>query len=79
MEREKVLNALKYCAEFECGNCPYKYLDSKDYPLRCIHTLIIDLNKIVSDEYQRGYEDGYQKAEAESYWDSPSPAGFNAW
>ena len=41
--KEQILEALSYCAEFECSKCSYQHLDSQDYPLRCIHTLIQDI------------------------------------
>ena len=49
LDKDKVLKALNCCANFVCGECPYNYLESKDYPLRCIHIFLQDL-KIVVDE-----------------------------
>ena len=49
LDKSKVLKALSCCADFVCGECPYNYLESKDYPLRCIHTFLQDL-KIIVDE-----------------------------
>lgn len=42
-EEEKIMKALAACSEFCCGECPYQYLDSMEYKLRCIHTLIEDV------------------------------------
>ena len=50
MTREEVFKGLECCAEYECGKCPYKYLDSFQYPTKCIHTLIVDLQKLKEEE-----------------------------
>ena len=46
VDRNKVFKGLDCCKEFLCDECPYQYLDDKEYPLRCIHTLIVDLSEI---------------------------------
>lgn len=43
-----VREAIKFCSEFECGECPYKIYDSSDYMLRCIHNLMMDINELVN-------------------------------
>ena len=45
MTREDTLKGLACCAEFLCGECPYKIYEHVDYKLRCIHKLIVDLNE----------------------------------
>lgn len=47
--KDKVFRGLKACKDFLCGECPYQNLDSKDYPIRCIHTLIVDLDKVCKE------------------------------
>ena len=43
-DKETIIKALKACSEFLCDECPYKYLEDHNFPLKCIHTLIVDLN-----------------------------------
>lgn len=43
-DKETIIKALKACSEFLCDECPYKYLEDRNFPLKCIHTLIVDLN-----------------------------------
>ena len=52
MTQIEILKGLECCAEFICDECPYKKYESKDYPLRCIHKLIVDLkeNYFVKEE-----------------------------
>lgn len=44
------MKALKACNEFYCCECPYNYLDNKEYSLRCIHTLIKDVYKLLKND-----------------------------
>lgn len=43
-DKETIIKALKACSEFLCDECPYKYLEDRNHPLKCIHTLVVDLN-----------------------------------
>ena len=45
-DKETIIKALKACSEFLCDECPYKYLEDRDFPLKCVHTLIVDLNML---------------------------------
>ena len=45
MTEEQIEKGLECCVNFICGKCPYEYLESSTYPLRCIHALIQDLYK----------------------------------
>lgn len=49
-DKEKVKQAIEACADFCCGECPYEYLESKDYPFRCIHTLMVDIHKLMKEK-----------------------------
>lgn len=46
------MKGLKACSEFYCCECPYNYLDNKEYSLRCIHTLIEDVYKLLKDDLE---------------------------
>lgn len=45
-KRSKALKGLKCCAEYLCGECPYKEFEHIEYKLRCIHMLINDLEEV---------------------------------
>lgn len=45
MSQTEILKGLDCCAEFICGECPYKIYYSHNYPLKCIHKLIVDLKE----------------------------------
>ena len=47
--KQKVKQGIEACNDFCCGECPYEYLDSKDYPFRCIHTLMADIYKLMKE------------------------------
>ena len=47
MDRSKVLKAVSTCADFYCKECPYNHLESKEYPLKCIHTLMMDVRDLL--------------------------------
>ena len=47
--KEFVLKGLSACAEFLCSDCPYKEYDHHEFKLRCIHTLIEDLNLLYKE------------------------------
>ena len=46
MTKEEITKGLNCCSEFLCGECPYKIYHSHDYPIKCIHRLMVDLNEI---------------------------------
>lgn len=45
---EKIDAALKACVfeYFLCGECPYKHLESSQFPVRCLHALLTDIASI---------------------------------
>ena len=45
-----VCKAIASCAEFCCGECPYDIYVSKDYPFRCIHYLMTDINEFLKEK-----------------------------
>lgn len=55
IDKEKIIKGLSACNEFDCKECPYQYLDDKEYPLRCIHTLVQDVYEL-SKDYKGLYE-----------------------
>lgn len=76
---DKIIKALAACSEFECRNCPYQYLDDKDFKLQCIHALIKDtygiwrkimkvknFNFLPFDEWYK-IKDSYYKESIEKY------------
>lgn len=53
MTKEEIELGMKCCKDFTCGECPYeKYEDKIDKILimRCIHHLLIDINKLYFGE-----------------------------
>lgn len=52
MSKEDILKGIECCAEFLCGECPYQKYDdpAKGYTLRCIHTLLVDINDLVKKD-----------------------------
>ena len=48
--KQRVKQGIEACNDFWCGECPYEYLDSKDYPFRCIHTLMADIYKLMKEK-----------------------------
>lgn len=50
MTKEKILKGIEACSEFSCDECPYQIFDSKYYPIKCMHFLIADINKILKNE-----------------------------
>ena len=47
--KEDIELGMKCCNEFLCGECPYEKFDDKknhEYILRCIHTLMKDINEL---------------------------------
>ena len=51
--REEVLKGLECCVDFCCNDCPYHYLDSKEYPIRCIHSLLTDVHNLIKESKQQ--------------------------
>ena len=51
INKEKIVEALSACSNFCCGECPYQHLESKDYPLRCIHALIQDTYDLLREDF----------------------------
>lgn len=50
MTKEEVKQGLKCCAEYCCGECPYKIYDTDSrYPIRCMHKMIRDVWKYYFD------------------------------
>lgn len=47
MTKEDILKGIEACSEFICDECPYQKFDSKDYPIRCMHFLITDINEML--------------------------------
>lgn len=49
MNREEIEQGMRCCNKFLCGECPYEKYDdkvNKEYIMRCIHTLMQDINKL---------------------------------
>ena len=46
--RSKVEHGLQHCVDdyFYCKGCPYEDLESAEFPLRCVHALLTDIQKI---------------------------------
>lgn len=44
LEKDEILKGIECCAEFLCGECPYKKYDIKDKPLACVHKLMLDIH-----------------------------------
>lgn len=50
LDKAKIKQAIEACADFCCSECPYQYLDNnKEYPLRCVHTLIAHIYKAMKE------------------------------
>ena len=45
MNQNEILKGLDCCADFMCGECPYRKYESKTYPYKCIHKLLVDLKE----------------------------------
>ncbi len=43
MTKEEIAKGIDCCSEFLCGECPYKVYHSHDYPIKCIHHLMVDV------------------------------------
>lgn len=42
--------ALECCSKFLCDECPYQKYDSHNYPIRCIHILVVDVYKEIKEK-----------------------------
>lgn len=51
--KEEIKKALECCVYCLCNECPYQKYDDYDYPIRCIHKLVVDVyNELKGiDEY----------------------------
>lgn len=45
MTLEEILKGLNCCSEFLCKECPYNQYASSNYILKCMHKLMVDLQK----------------------------------
>jgi hypothetical protein len=43
---QEIRESFEACGDFCCGECHYNVYESKDYPLRCMHKLITDVNNL---------------------------------
>lgn len=43
MNEEDILKGIECCAEYLCGECPYRRFEHIDYKMRCIHMLMEDI------------------------------------
>ena len=48
-DKQKVKQGIMACADFCCGECPYQHLYSLNYPLRCIHVLMVDIYALINE------------------------------
>ena len=57
LKREDTELGIKCCNEFLCGECPYEKYDDKvshQYTMRCIHTLMKDINNLYFGDKENG-------------------------
>ena len=50
---QQIKKSVELCAEFMCGECPYNIYEDKEYPLRCVHKLMIDINSLLNSNEER--------------------------
>ena len=48
-DKETIMKGLQACRDYCCRECPYQYLDDEYYILRCIHTLVKDVNEMLKE------------------------------
>lgn len=48
--KEQTLRSVRACKEFCCEECDYRVYAHKDYILRCVRRLMIDVDKILNGE-----------------------------
>lgn len=49
MTKEEILKGIECCAEFLCGECPYKKYESTQYLLKCNTALMRDINELLKN------------------------------
>lgn len=49
MTREETLKGLECCADFMCKDCPYRKFSDQTYTIRCMHRLMVDLQKLEAE------------------------------
>ena len=54
MTKEEIELGIKCCSDFLCGECPYQKFDSPQYTMRCVHTLMKDINKLYFRDKENG-------------------------
>lgn len=52
--RNKVEHGLAHCVDvhFMCKGCPYEELESSQFPLRCIYTLLSDIQRVRYGDFE---------------------------
>ena len=52
---QQIKKNVELCAEFMCGECPYNIYEdeNKEYSLRCIHKLMVDINYLLNSNKER--------------------------
>lgn len=56
MSKDQIELGMKCCEEFLCGECPYQRYDdpTHEYSIRCMHKLMVDINKLYFKEETNG-------------------------
>jgi hypothetical protein len=49
MTKEETLKGLECCADFMCKDCPYRKFSDQTYTIRCMHRLMVDLQKLEAE------------------------------
>lgn len=49
---KQIKQSLSACADFLCSKCDYYQYDdpTREHPLRCIHLLVVDANRLLKGE-----------------------------
>ena len=50
MDEIQIKQAIACCAEFLCGECPYQIYEDPNHIMKCIHMLIVDVDKMIKCE-----------------------------
>jgi hypothetical protein len=45
---KQIRESVNACCDFCCGECHYNIYESKDYPIRCIHKLMNDVQALLN-------------------------------
>lgn len=69
---QEIRESFEACSDFCCGECHYNIYESKDYPLRCMHNLITDVNNL-HKAYECKREIDQHKQHTDSYVIGLSP------